>query len=97
MMKTYLILTLLLLVGCTPSSSTVDIKNASKDQYQFPPGLQDCTYFQVSPAWGSTMNIIRCPMSSTSVDWTTSCGKNCIRHNNTITIDGVEYVQKDTQ
>lgn len=96
-MKTYLILTLLLLAGCTPSSSTVDIKNASKEQYQFPPGLQDCTYFQVSPAWGSTMNIIRCPMSSTSVDWTTSCGKNCIKHNNTITIDGVEYVQKGTQ
>lgn len=50
-------------------------------------GLEDCTYSRVYTG-SNHLYIVRCPGSTVS---TTTSGKNPV---NTITVDGVEYVQK---
>jgi hypothetical protein len=66
------------------SDSATEIKYAA-----MPAELADCKVFYITNARGDSMTVVRCQNSSTSTE--VRQGKTTQR---TITVDGVEYVQK---
>lgn len=66
-MRTHLLLAgaaCLFLAACDPFAKTVAVETP------LPDGLKDCQFFQVKPYTdGPTLNIVRCPLSTTSVQY----------------------------
>ena len=62
----------LAVTACQPTTSEVSA------DFRIPKGLEDCSFYKMSSG-GMTRNIVvvRCPLSSTSVQQTQSCGKGC--------------------
>ena len=65
----------LALTACQPSTSEVSA------DFRIPKGLEDCSFYKMSSG-GMSHNIVvvRCPLSSTAVQQTQSCGKGCSRN-----------------
>lgn len=81
-MKYLIALTLVLLAGCTPSAE-------EKTWPILPDGLKDCKFYKLRDDSGNTITVVRCPASSTSVQY--KVGKST---QTTVTVDGVEYTKK---
>ena len=81
-MKYILLVMAIALSGCTPSAQEI-IWPVVPDE------LKDCKFYELVNSKGATMKVVRCPMSSTSVQY--QSGKTTV---NTIVIDGVEYTKK---
>lgn len=81
-MKYILCVMALVLAGCTPSAN-------EKVWPVLPEGLKDCKFYELMDSSGNTMKIARCPGSSTTMNY--QMGK---ARATSVTIDGVEYVQK---
>lgn len=62
--KLLLISAMVVLAGCTPTPSA---KQFTPEVV--PDGLTDCKFYSITDNKGSTMRIVRCPNSSTSVNW----------------------------
>lgn len=85
-MNKLLVATVLLVTAtaCTPSYDTVHPAIT-------PPELKDCQLVSWTPTSTSpTLYVVRCPNSTTSVNWEQSNGKSTIKRS-TITIDGQDY------
>lgn len=82
-MKNFLlIISLALLSACTPTTNSVD------GDFQKPPELADCKFFEMRSSGALNLMVVRCPNSTTS---TQMSGKQKKR---VIVIDGVEFEQK---
>ena len=66
MKKLFLMLIIFVLLGC--GRSTSDIKN----KYDLPDELNDCKFYSMCSN-GSCINVVRCPLSSTTTTY--RCGK----------------------
>jgi len=85
-MKIYLVaFAALMLIGCSDSAKTVSYPAA-------PPELADCKFFFLTNKDGHSINVVRCPHSDTTATYRS--GKSTV---STVTIDGVEYVKKETR
>lgn len=82
---------LTVIVACTAKYSD---KYSETPPVALPPELADCKFFKIERSSAPTLNVVRCPNSSTSVNWVTNHGKSGSKHHTTITVDGVEYVKK---
>lgn len=82
----------LFLTACDQSKSgtTTDI---SLNRNNLPEGLKDCKFYHVYVYNSSDLNIIRCPNSTVSNDYTIQQGKSSVPVN-TIIIDGNTYVEQ---
>jgi len=81
-MKYIMLVMAVALAGCTPS--------AKETVWEvLPDGLKDCKFYEISNSNGATMKVVRCPMSTTSIQY--QSGKATI---NTVVVDGVEYTKK---
>ena len=65
----------LAVTACQPTTSEVSA------DFHIPKGLEDCSFYKMSSG-GVSHNIVvvRCPLSSTAVQQTKRCGKNCYRN-----------------
>lgn len=75
-MRKFLLLSTLLVAGCTPSA-----REMTADFTVMPEGLKDCKIYRLTPQGGmGSINVVRCPLSSTTTMY--SSGKT--RHNTTV-------------
>lgn len=81
-MKYIIMIMAVALAGCTPSAHEVIWPVV-------PDGLKDCKFYEITNSNGATIKVIRCPMSTTSIQY--QSGKTTV---NTVVIDGVEYTKK---
>ena len=75
----------LILVGCSDSATPVYFPSA-------PPELADCKFYDLSNKSGNHVRVVRCPNSVTTATYRQ--GKSTV---SIVTIDGVEYVKKETK
>lgn len=88
-MKYIMGIMIVLLVGCSNHYE-------ENPPVAMPPELSDCKFYKITRMNESNLNVVRCPNSSTSVNWSVNHGKHGTTHHNTITVDGVEYTRKET-
>lgn len=63
-----------LLSGCEAGYSDTSGK------YKLPPELADCKIYALrADGLGRNMAVIRCPKSSTTTNYSESCGKGCVK------------------
>lgn len=60
--KLLLISAMIALAGCTPSAKQVIPE-------VIPDGLSDCKFYVLKDSNGISLHVVRCPNSSTSVNW----------------------------
>lgn len=83
------ILLIVFITGCTQPSFS------EKKYLVLPDELSDCRFYNVDPGGlQNNITIVRCPNSSTTTQYTQSCGKNCTVTKNNFVIDGEEYIKK---
>lgn len=75
-----IILVSIFLLGCEPYAKEVNWPVVPEE-------LKDCKFFVLQDSSGAAIQIVRCPLSDTSVTY--KQGKQTA---NTVTIDGVKYV-----
>lgn len=92
-MKKILILLPLIISMASCQNSNKDITGA----YALPIELEDCSISYLTSSTEYNITVVRCPNSDTTTHSVHSCGKGCIRKQNTTVIDGVKYVQADQQ
>jgi hypothetical protein len=77
-MKYTLILSLMILAGCTPSATEIVWPVV-------PDGLKDCKFYKLKDTKGNTLSIARCPLSATTVE--TQIDRQTKRPGTTIAVD----------
>lgn len=72
----------LLVTACDPYAKVVDAP-------VLPDGLKDCKFYVVSTNGSNYLNVVRCPNSTTSTNYTSGKAQHT-----TVVIDGKQYVEK---
>jgi hypothetical protein len=82
-MRKLILLTMIALAGCENGYR-------EKSYPAIPPELKDCRFFYLSNSAGDSIQVARCPNSTTTTTYRS--GKTT---RSAVVIDGVEYVQKE--
>lgn len=68
----------------------VSCDNSPKNRtnnYNLPKELQDCTVSVISGSLMKELYVLRCPNSTTSANWSETCGKGCVRNYSSNTVE----------
>lgn len=82
----------LLLIACV-----LALAGCMKNEYKaisypvLPDGLKDCQFFRVASAEGDSMQVTRCPNSTT----TTATRQGKSGTSTVVVVDGIEYIKKE--